>query len=261
MPHHRSASARLCLRRPALLLGAAALLAASAQAQEVPSAAPSWGVGGGVFYVRKPYKGYDSDTKVLPWVSYESEHFSIQVPQIDYKFSPVGPVSFRLRARYALNDGYDASDSPNLAGMADRDASVWLGAAAVWKNDFANVSAELLGATGQSKGSKFTIGLDRNFGFGSFVLTPRIAAVYADRKYVDYYYGVRAAEATASRAAYDGRSTTNLELGLRLGYGIDARQSLFLDVSGTRLGSAIKDSPLVDRSSVGGVRVGYLYRF
>ena len=34
-----------------------------------------------------------------------------------------------------------------------------------------------------------------------------------------------------------------------------------LDLSTTNLGSSIKDSPLVDRSSQSSVRVGYLYRF
>jgi MipA family protein len=39
------------------------------------------------------------------------------------------------------------------------------------------------------------------------------------------------------------------------------KQTIFLDVSGTSLGSGIKNSPLVGRSSQTGVRVGYLYRF
>ncbi|WP_375214447.1 MipA/OmpV family protein [Aquabacterium sp.] len=36
---------------------------------------------------------------------------------------------------------------------------------------------------------------------------------------------------------------------------------LFADVSATALGSAIKSSPLVDRSTLPGVRLGWLYRF
>ena len=84
---------------------------------------------------------------------------------------------------------------------------------------------------------------------------------WADRKYVDYYYGVRAAESRADRAQYDGESAANVELGLRVDYAVAPKQTIFLDVSGTSLGSGIKNSPLVGRSSQTGVRVGSLYRF
>ncbi len=73
--------------------------------------------------------------------------------------------------------------------------------------------------------------------------------------------GVRSSEATAGRAAYASKATTNTELGARVIYGLDAQQSVFMDLHVTALGSAIKNSPLVDRSSVAGVRLGYAYRF
>jgi outer membrane scaffolding protein for murein synthesis (MipA/OmpV family) len=38
-------------------------------------------------------------------------------------------------------------------------------------------------------------------------------------------------------------------------------QTTFVDLGVTRLGSSIKNSPLVDRSTLPMVRVGYLYRF
>ena len=48
---------------------------------------------------------------------------------------------------------------------------------------------------------------------------------------------------------------------LRVDYRLSARQNVFLDVRSTRLGDGIADSPLVDRSTQTGLRVGYLYRF
>jgi len=41
----------------------------------------------------------------------------------------------------------------------------------------------------------------------------------------------------------------------------DQRHSVFLDLEAVRLGSEIKDSPLVDRSTANQVVFGYLYRF
>jgi MipA family protein len=52
-----------------------------------------------------------------------------------------------------------------------------------------------------------------------------------------------------------------VEVGLRVDYRLSARQNVFLDLRSTRLGDGIADSPLVDRSTQTGLRVGYLYRF
>jgi len=242
----------------------AALAQQPAAAQPQPAQAEgesSWGLGLGVGMERKPYRNFDNKTRLLPLLSYENKWISVAGLGLDVKLPSAGPVSFRLRARYSM-DGYDASDSPFLAGMDERKDGIWLGGAAVWHNDIANLSAELLGdASGNSKGTKLRLMVDRRFQAGSFDITPRLAATRLDDKYISYYYGVNAAEVRAGRPFYQGGSAVNLEAGLRVGYALAPHQSLFLDLSTTKLGSSIKDSPLVDRSSQSGVRVGYLYRF
>ena len=146
--------------------------------------------------------------------------------------------------------------------MAERKDSLWLGGAAKWHNGIADLSAEWLGdASGNSKGQQFKLQLDRSFRAGGFQFTPRVAATWLDRKYVDYYYGVTAPEATAGRPFYEGDATVNAEVGLRTVYGLAPRHALSLDVSTTRLGSGIKDSPLVERRNVSRVSFGYVYRF
>lgn len=257
------AAAKASLPLISLFLLAAFAQPAGAQQQQPAQAEgeSSWGLGLGVGMERKPYRDFDNKTKLIPLLSYESKWVSISGLSADLKLPSAGPVSFRLRARYSM-EGYDASDSPFLAGMDERKDGIWLGGAVVWRNDIANLSAELLGdASGNSKGNKFRLMVDRRFQAGSFDITPRLAATRLDEKYVSYYYGVNAAEVRAGRPFYQGGSAVNLEAGLRVGYALAPRQSLFLDLSTTKLGSSIKDSPLVDRSSQSGVRVGYLYRF
>jgi outer membrane protein len=220
-----------------------------------------WGLGIAAGMDRKPYREFDDKAVVIPMVTYENRWVSVAGPSLDLKLPSAGPVSFRLRARYA-SDGYEAEDSTYLTGMEERKASIWLGGTAIWRNEFANLSAELLAdASGHSKGTRFKLQVDRRFTSGAFSFTPRVAVHWADRKYVGYYYGVRAAEARADRARYDGDAAANVELGLRVDYAVAPKQTLFLDLSGTSLGSGIKNSPLVGRSSQTGVRVGYLYRF
>ncbi|HSI60725.1 MAG TPA: MipA/OmpV family protein [Ideonella sp.] len=245
-----------------LTLATLSLLPLAASAQEAATEGGSqWGLGLGAAITRKPYRGIDNDTQALPLILYENRWVSLAGPRLDLKLPSAGPVAFTLRARYA-GDGYEADDAPILGGMAERKAGFWVGGTATWRNPIADLSAEWLGdASGKSKGQQFNLTLERGFNAGNFRLTPRVAAKWADRKYVDYYYGVTAAEARSDRAFYEGDATVNLELGLRVAYAFTPKQSAFVDLSGTRLGSAIKDSPLVDRSSESGLRLGYLYRF
>lgn len=217
-----------------------------------------WGLGLAASARRKPYRGMGTDYSVLPLPWYENRWVDVRGPAVDLKLPSPGPVSFRLRGRYGFSDGYEASDSPYLAGMAERKGRVWLGGAALWHNSVANVSAEWLGS---SDGQTFSIGLNRGFAYGRFRLTPRVSAQWVSDKYVDYYYGVRAAEVRVDRPYYEGESTVNVEAGLRVDYRLTQNQGLYLDVSATRLGSGIKDSPIVDRSHSTAVRIGYLYRF
>ncbi|MFZ3121718.1 MAG: MipA/OmpV family protein [Variovorax sp.] len=246
----------------ALSLGAfVASFAVSAQEWE-PGAPGVWGLGIGAGVERLPYTGIDNNSRLLPLLTYDSEYFRFSGLGADWKFARTEQFTFALRGKYGLADGYEADDAPILAGMDKRKGGLWLGGAATWKADFAKLSFEVLSdVSGNSKGTQARLGIERNFPAGRFVFTPRASVLWTDRKYVDYYYGVTGAEATASRAAYDGRSTANFQASLRTAYMLDAHQSLFLDVSATALGKEIKDSPLVDKKVIPAVAVGYLYRF
>ncbi len=202
---------------------ASAILAASsapavAQTEAADSEKSQWGLGLAVGMTHKPYRDFDDKALILPMIVYESRWISVAGPDLDVKLPTAVPVSLRMRVNYS-NDGYEAYDSPYLQGMAERKGSFWVGGAAIWKADVATFSAELLtDASGHSKGNKFKLGASRDYRFGRFQVTPHIAANWLDRKFVDYYYGVRSAEVHANRALYAGRSTTNVELGLRVGY-------------------------------------------
>ncbi len=238
-----------------------ALAQPSAPRDADPVSAPQWGLGVGLDYQRKPYRDFDNKARALPLLMFENRYLSVLGTRVDVKLPARGPVAFSLRARYAL-EGYEDDDSPFLAGMAQRKGGVWLGGTATWRAGFGNLSGELMGdASGHSKGAQFRLQLDRRFRHGDFGITPRVAAHWMDRKYVDYYYGVEAGEVRAGRAFHRGEAATNLELGVRVDYALTAGQSMFVDLSATRLGNTIRDSPLVDRSGMAGVRVGYLYRF
>ena len=238
----------------------AQVLAPELAAKEAEPGRSQWGFGLGAGYERKAYRDFDTKVWALPLLMYENRYISFFGASLDAKLPSAGPVSFRLRARYS-NDGYEAEDSPYLGGMAERKGGLWVGGAAIWRGDFLNASAEALSATGDAEGKRFKLELSHEFNSGALTLTPRVAANWHDSKYVDYYYGVRSAEARTGRARYTGESATNAELGLTINYAVAPRHNVFVDLSATALGSAIKDSPLVQRSSESGVRFGYLYSY
>lgn len=220
-----------------------------------------WSLGIGATSLQKIYRDIDRDNMALPIVSYESKWVSMSIPKIDLKLYSTDSMSFRLRARYS-GDGYKNNDSPFLTGMDKRKSSAWVGGAFIWKNDIANVSAELLGdAMDNSQGTRAGFQVDHRFGFGAFGLTPRLGAEWYDRKFVDYYYGVKLSEATVSRNAYQGDSTSTVTAGLRLDYSPSHQHMMFLEFGAMQFGSAINDSPIVDKATQASISLGYLYRF
>lgn len=279
----RASSTRTFLAFPPFLFGASLTLLASPAAwaqdgslNQTPVATESqpqpladasrWGLGIAAGVKQQPYSGAGTKTQGIPLIYYEDRYLRVLGAGAELKLPTVelgsdSSLSFSLRAKYGLG-GYEPSDAPILEGMQERKGSVWLGGGITWHNGIADVSAEWLGdASGKSKGQQFRVGVQRDFRAGNFTLTPRIAANWLDKKYVDYYYGVRTEESHVGRPAYLGASTVNTEIGLRIGYAIDRRQSVFVDASATQLGKQIKDSPLVDRSNQTSLSAGYLYRF
>lgn len=226
-----------------------------------PKEGGQWALGLSAVVLDKPYRDFDREVLPFPLISYESKWISATVPTFDFKAYSTEPLSLRLRARWS-GDGYEAKDSPFLSGMDKRKSSLWGGGALTWKTDFANLSGEVLAdAMGNSKGTRAKLQIDRRFAAGKFGFTPRLAAEWVDDKYVNYYYGVQQSEARAGRASYEGKSTTNVQFGLRMDYSPSRHHSMFVDVGATRFGSSIKDSPLVDKTTGTSITLGYAYRF
>ncbi len=222
-----------------------------------------WGLGVGASITHSQYKGIGNDNSFLPLVTYESKYAKLFGNFLDIKLPSEGPLDFSLRTKVALGEGYKASKSPYLSGMKSRNGSIYLGAATTLHAGFADLSFDYLkDVSGNSKGSQLQFGIDHSFSFDRrYQVTPHASITRLDAKYVDYYYGVKASEATATRPEYLGRSTTETEFGVRFGFLITRNQRLLLDVSDTHWGSGISNSPIVDKKSTPGFKIGYIYGF
>lgn len=220
-----------------------------------------WGLGLAVMPETRAYRDFDNKTRVLPLVTFENRWVRVFGPGLEFKLGRSGPLSYGLTVGYA-RDGYKPTDSPALLGMDRRQSSAWLGGRVGLQAGGATLSADWSAdALSHSKGQKLRLGAERRYGLGDFGLTPRVTATWLDSKFVNYYYGVRSSETNANRPAYTPGATVNTEFGLRVDYRLAPQQMLFADMGVTALGSAIKRSPVVDRSTLPEVRLGYLYRF
>ena len=222
-----------------------------------------FGLGVGASLKHSPYKGIKNDNSYLPLVTYENKYVRLFGNVFDVKLPSVGLFDFSLRTKVALGEGYKASKSAYLSGMESRNGSIYLGGATTMRVGFADLSLGYLkDVSGNSKGSQLKLDIERSFTFDrQYQVTPHASVTRLDAKYVDYYFGVKASEATAARPEYLGKSTTDTEIGVRFGYLITPHQRLLLDVTDTHWGSGISKSPLVDKTTTPGVLLGYIYSF
>ncbi len=75
--------------------------------------------------------------------------------------------------------------------------------------------------------------------------TPFAGIRWISSNLADYYYGVRAAEATPSRSAYSAPSSTTPFVGLTGRYRLSSHWSVFGLLTSERLAGRLRDSPIV----------------
>lgn len=227
-----------------LMCSAAVFFSPAAKAQQPPQGY-LYGVGIGVN--QEIYRGYKRRTIPLPLIGYRGEKLSVYGPFVSYQLLQHNNLTFnaKLAPRFA---GFDDADSDVFIGMAKRKSSLDGGFGLQWRQQNWLVEADtLLDLLGNSKGQETKLSLGYSWRIGPILLEPKTGISYSDSKLVDYYYGVRANEATATRAAYRAGSAFNYHVGFSVS------NPLFGGM--TRLGlehhwydSSISNSPLTDRN-------------
>ena len=252
---------RAVLTTAILMMASATSIAAEDQDDDAGSRCLC-GLGLGVATEHKPYKGVGETTDPIPLVSYENRWVKLFGPNLDLKVTPPYPLTVSLRLNYEFDGGYKASDSSFLEGMSDRKAGFWVGPAVKWHSELIDLSASyLFDASNKSKGRRASFAAEHPFRFGKFELVPIVSVTQWDRKYVDYYFGVRPTEATIRRPTFIGKTSINPDLSLRASYLFSGKHLVFVQTGATEFGSEVKDSPIVGRSTEVRVWAGYMYRF
>lgn len=219
-----------------------------------------WGIGLGLLSEDEGYRGIGRETEAVPILYVESGRFRLLGPQAEYRILGNRDSAIKLRADYRF-DGFEARDGAIFSGMSERKGSIFLGLSGRHVAPWGELSFDVVKATTASKGIRGGVAYGFPMTKGAWTVMPKLGVEYFDKKFVGYYYGVRAGEATPARPAYAGKSSVNLDVGIDLHYQVGAAHTLLSSVKYRRFGSAVEDSPLIEKRGSPRLTVGYLYRF
>jgi MipA family protein len=203
-------------------------------------------------------KRYD----VLPLYLYEGERFFLHANRGGVKLMKDDAQRLDLFVEQR-QEGFPADRLPaSLAGMSTRESGVDLGLAWSQRQPWGTVQAELLHDVGNiSKGTEFRLAYSYDWRSGPWKLRPSLSLAVRDARLNNYYYGVRAGEATPGRAAYAPGAGINTSLSVYGSYDLTQRWRALAGVSATLLDRNIKDSPIVQKRLLPGVYLGVAYDF
>lgn len=211
------------------------------------------GVGVGVIGQTSPYRDSNArPVQAIPAIIYLGERLQWTGPQVRYMVA--GASEWRLALQGNLRLGaYDASDSEYLEGMGDR-KTTFMGGLALMRELPAGLSLSASAQTdllGRTDGSLASLRLSRGMQFGLLRLSPSVGINWLSGSLADYEFGVAERFARADRPAYSLSSALNWELGISAFYELGTNWQLVGSIGVETLGSAIVDSPIVDRKQLG----------
>ncbi|MFT5708841.1 MAG: outer membrane protein [Oceanospirillaceae bacterium] len=221
-------------------------------------------LGFGGYSSKSPYTDFEDESGALPIVEYEGDGFSVGVSGLKVDLINNEQSLVKLSAVLGANgSGFDEDDSKVFAGLKDRDSSIDLGL----QVEYAIGAAAALEATlmadvsSTHRGYTFDVNYNYNMPMLGGYLQPAVGLEFQSAKFADYYYGVRANEATATRAAYQAGSAVNPYIEYSFVYPINKQMKIIHGTSVTKLSSEIKDSSIVDKSTTWTSFVGFGYTF
>lgn len=199
----------------------------------------------GALYKQQIYKGFDQRSIIIPVIGYKGKKLDIYGPFVSYEL--LNKNQWELDANLSPRfDGIEPEDSEFFQGLNKREDSFDAGFSLRYKPK--NWEYELKYSQdilSKSNGNETGLKIAKSWRKKSFSIAPFISMNYLDPKLVDYYYGVSQMEISTNRNSYNGKSSLNHTLGVNITKPI-LKGLLNIELSQTRYGSGITDSPLVE---------------
>ncbi|MBB3443982.1 MipA/OmpV family protein [Rhizobium sp. BK379] len=177
-------------------------------------------VGAGVMFQPK-YEGSDEmEISPLPFVSATFfDRLTIDPTGVELTAYERGPFQFDVKVGYDF--GRNEDDSDDLRGMGDIDGGVTVGGKATWSYGPAEFFVSVDKTIGGSDGLLGTVGVEVTRPVNEkLILGAGASATFADKNYMESYFGVTAAQ--AARSGYDaykpGSGVKNIDLSVSATY-------------------------------------------
>jgi MipA family protein len=204
-------------------------------------------LGVGVSTSTSPYRGISSVTLPLPDIELSYNSAFIEGINMGYNVYDTKTLQMGVILLPTLL-GYKSKDSDFLAGMENRNISLEGGLRLKYnfENSFlsSTISNDISGTTdGYTFNAIYNYTLFETLNSG---LSLYVGAEYLSDKKNDYYYGVKAKEATQNRPSYHADGALNPYIGLTQIFAFSKTWSIVANVEYKRLDSTIYKSPIVD---------------
>ncbi len=226
----------------------------------------SAGMGLATRITTSPYQGGGTRYDLVPLYLYEGDRLFLHANRAGIKLLNDGDRESGQRFDVFVEqrfEGFPAEKLPaSLAGMGTRDSGIDLGLAYRMRRPWGTLRAELVRDVGSaSRGTEARLGYSYEWRSGPWSLRPDASVSWRDAKLNNYYYGVRANEATPGRPAYAPGAGMQSQLGLYGSYDVSERWRLLAGVSATVLGTSVKNSPIVQKRVLPALYIGAAYDF
>ncbi len=157
---------------------------------------------------------------------------------------------------------YKASDSQALTGMEDKKSSLEGGVALSMQADKLSFEIMILSDILDRHDAwilKSEIGY--MFHLGSVSFYPSAIFIYESHDFIDYYYGVKANEATSFRPQYSGHNGLQVGAQTYISYPLTDKLSAFFNIRVDKLPQEASNSPLVKDGYITSGLASLLYTF
>lgn len=156
---------------------------------------------------------------------------------------------------------YKRGKSSVTSGMDDLKRAVNVRAGSAWKTRVGVLGVDVSHDVRAHKGNQARIRYVKPIQAGRALWLPYASVQWLDGDVGNYYFGVKASEATATRPAYNLGTTQVWKAGVDVEFPVSSNLAMVTGVGVTAYGKDIKDSPLVEKSSTPYAKVGLAYRF
>lgn len=211
-------------------------------------------------------RGAQRQSGAVPFVYYEGERFSMVFASARWRLLQRGDFGLAVTASGRF-DGYEAGDSPYLAGMRTRDPALDVGLEASYGNLSLAVATD---ASNTHKGTEVTLEYSHGIDLGKLQLRIVPGVRWQDRKLTGYYFGVTTDEIAVLqiegdelwiREAYESGQALVPKLGVLAIWRMSERWSLVGGAEVAHLPTEIADSPIVGKREQWGAFAGAAFHF